>query len=412
VSDPVRSEVDPLDLLADEFLDRLRRGERPTVADYAAQYPELAERIRATFPAIELMEQGAPPTGAAGAGSAVAAKQDLPEVLGDFRLLREIGHGGMGVVYEAVQESLGRPVAVKVLPPALVKRGRFLERFRREARAAGRLHHTNIVPIHGVGEHDGVHFIIMQLIRGQGLDAVMQEVRRLRAGPLTAPDSPAATVAGSLAAGRFEERAEFPGAALAAETTTTKPTPLPAPADAAYFRAVARLGVQAAGALAYAHAQGVVHRDVKLSNLLLDLQGTLWVTDFGLAKADDSDALTDTGDLLGTLRYMAPERFDGVADARSDVYALGVTLYELLALRPAFDEADRGRLILHPGDLERQHPLQSHRDELPHAGRRLDRGGGHRPGRRVSVRGRVQRRRGQRQRHRAELGRAHPGQPE
>jgi hypothetical protein len=112
-----------------------------------------------------------------------------------------------------------------------------------------------------------------------------------------------------------------------------------------YWQGVARLGLQVADALDYAHRQGVLHRDVKPSNLLLDLRGTVWVTDFGLAKADDSENLTHTGDILGTLRYMPPEAFEGKADARADVYALGLSLYELLALRPAFGEKDRHQLI-------------------------------------------------------------------
>ena len=114
---------------------------------------------------------------------------------------------------------------------------------------------------------------------------------------------------------------------------------------ATYWQSVARIGVQVAEALDYAHKQGILHRDIKPSNLLLDTRGTVWVTDFGLAKADDQQNLTHTGDILGTLRYMPPEAFEGQLDARGDVYSLGLTLYELLALRPAFDEKDRNRLI-------------------------------------------------------------------
>ena len=126
------------------------------------------------------------------------------------------------------------------------------------------------------------------------------------------------------------------GAGTAASRRARKPT---------YWQSVARIGVQVADALEYAHKQGVLHRDIKPSNLLLDTQGTVWVTDFGLAKADDQQNLTHTGDILGTLRYMPPEAFEGKTDARSDVYSLGLTLYELLAFRPAFDEKERNRLI-------------------------------------------------------------------
>jgi serine/threonine protein kinase len=111
-----------------------------------------------------------------------------------------------------------------------------------------------------------------------------------------------------------------------------------------YFRSVARIGHQVAEALAYAHDRGVVHRDIKPSNLLLDAAGVVWVTDFGLAKTDE-EGLTRTGDILGTIRYMAPERFRGACDARADIYALGLTLYELALLRPAFESPDRLKLI-------------------------------------------------------------------
>ncbi len=112
-----------------------------------------------------------------------------------------------------------------------------------------------------------------------------------------------------------------------------------------YFQSVARIGLQVAEALEYANRQGVLHRDIKPSNLLLDTEGSVRVTDFGLAKTADSDDLTDTGDLVGTLRYMAPERFQGQCDVRSDVYSLGLTLYELVALRPAYEASDRHELI-------------------------------------------------------------------
>jgi serine/threonine protein kinase/tetratricopeptide (TPR) repeat protein len=274
----------------------------------------------------------------------------------------------MGVVYEAEQESLGRRVALKVLAAHGLRNPRHLLRFHREARAAARLHHTNIVPVFGVGESGGQHYYVMQFIPGLGLDAVLEEIKQLR-GPCPKDGAPArpaggapsaAEAARSLMTGRF-------AAAPAQETSEEQPAPAPATAAPApppsvvlpgqapgssatdsagrYARSVALVGVQVAEALDYAHRQGILHRDVKPSNLLLDGQGTVWVADFGLAKAADSDDLTHTGDIVGTVRYMAPERFEGRCDARSDVYALGLTLYELLARRPAFDGSDRAELI-------------------------------------------------------------------
>ncbi|MFO0798569.1 MAG: WD40 repeat domain-containing serine/threonine protein kinase [Gemmataceae bacterium] len=301
--------TDPLDPLADELLARHRRGERPDVEEFAACHPELADRIRSLFPALLALEAAgeASPSDTLSTGAR----------LGEYRLVREVGRGGMGVVYEAVQETLGRRVALKVLAAGAHDPSERLDRFRREARTAGRLHHTNIVPVYGVGADRGTHFYAMQYIRGRSLADVLADVRRRRTG---------STV-------------------VQAAGTGDASSTLPSASGATYFRRAGELIAQAADAVAHAHAQGVLHRDLKPSNLLVDDAGTLWVADFGLAKADDSDDLTRTGDLVGTLRYMAPERFRGEADGRSDVYALGATLYELLTLRPAFDAADRPHLI-------------------------------------------------------------------
>src|SRR5262249_29263598 len=177
VSQPNRVEA-----LAEEFLERRRQGERLTIADYTAKYPELAEEIRAFFPALLLVEDLKPdtadvtgPAAAAGLGPGIPGGR-----LGDYRILREVGRGGMGVVYEAEQESLGRHVALKVLPAQALLDPRHVQRFHREARAAARLHHTNIVPVFGVGEDAGLHYYVMQFIHGLGLDQVLDELRRLR----------------------------------------------------------------------------------------------------------------------------------------------------------------------------------------------------------------------------------------
>jgi len=353
----LHSEADPLDAVVESFLRRYRDGERPSLVEYTDRHPELADRIREVFPALVMIEE----IGSVGGVLAPPAPDrpgTMPDRLGDYRLLREIGRGGMGIVYEAVQESLGRHVALKVLPAATAGRELFLERFRREAQALARLHHTNIVPVFGVGESNDIHYYAMQFIQGQGLDAVLADVKRLRG--LAADWASAATVSVSADAGEAARSllaGHFPTAVQVSTEKHTRTTPLCPPtiagddsalsaqSEAHYYQSIARLGVQAAEGLAHAHAQGVLHRDIKPSNLLLDALGVLWITDFGLAKTEDSDNMTHTGDLVGTFRYMAPERFEGRADGRTDIYALGVTLYEMLTLRPPFDAADRVALI-------------------------------------------------------------------
>jgi serine/threonine protein kinase len=380
------SERNPIEELAEEFLARYRRGDRPALSEYTIRYPELADEIRDLFPALLVMEDVRPgkdePTGPY-PGQHMESKQ--LERLGDYRILREVGRGGMGIVYEAEQESLGRHVALKLLPGHALLDPQRLRRFQREARAAARLHHSNIVPVFGVGEEAGVHYYVMQYIAGQGLDQVLAGLRRLRrrqddgdpdsrvqrrlADTVLASDVARRLLSDSFTAGSPHSRPLSPEGRGAEE-------PLPSPGESvtlsetgrAYWQSVARIGIQVADALAYAHGHGILHRDIKPSNLLLDTQGTAWVTDFGLAKATDSDDLTGPGDIVGTVRYMAPERFGGQADERSDVYGLGITLYELLTLQPAFEASQRSKLmaqVLHgepfrprrinpavPGDLE------------------------------------------------------------
>jgi eukaryotic-like serine/threonine-protein kinase len=276
------SDPDPLLPLAEEFAERYRRGERPTLTEYAEKYPALAQRIRRLFPTLAVMEEfgsvDGEPTGPFGPAAGSAPRQ-----LGEYRLLHEIGRGGMGVVYEAVQESLGRHVALKVLTAHGLLSPTQLRRFDREAKAAARLHHTNIVPVYGVGEAEGVHYYAMQFIPGRSIDGVLRELRRLRHVPdaghldeLTRPETPPP--------GEESEpvvRNEAPAASSASGLSE-----LSGRSDVEYFRSVARVGVQAAEALAHAHAQGVLHRDIKPANLLIDTQGNVWITDFGLAKLE------------------------------------------------------------------------------------------------------------------------------
>jgi WD40 repeat protein/serine/threonine protein kinase len=273
----------------------------------------------------------------------------------------------MGVVYEAEQVSLGRRVALKLLPPHLTGTAQRRQRFVREAQAAARLHHTNIVPVFGFGDADGTPYFAMQFIRGQGLDAVIEELRQQTGGPARSPAGTtaeqAADLARSLVSGQFADPdpdatgapdAEVPAGAAKVETAVPGNTSVvksalsgvaAQPGKHTLYRSIARIGVQVARALDHAHQLGILHRDIKPANLLLDLFGIVWVTDFGLAKAEGQPDLTSAGDLLGTLRYMPPEALGGKSDARGDVYSLGLTLYELLALRPAFEEHDRAKLV-------------------------------------------------------------------
>ncbi len=392
--------------LAEEFVERYRRGEEPQLSEYIRRCPQHAAEIRELFPALVVMEKIAPHSDTGEWDPADIPPDHAlqhPRQLGDYRILREIGRGGMGVVYEAEQLSLSRHVALKVLLQSRFRDHRQLKRFHREAKAAGSLHHTNIVPVFGVGEEGALHYYVMQYIPGLGLDEVLEELVERRYGEASqtrqrakderdvAPrDGSAAVAAESLLSGRFlrpvtkcdpagssavslagndtkigdagqEGEEHDPGGnssaeakrgrlsdtfslsnsslqRVAASQAGTKPQQV-------YWHSVARIGMQAAAGLEYAHQQGILHRDVKPANLLLDVYGNLWIADFGLAWTGEGDNLTQTGDVLGTLRYMAPERFNGQGDARSDVYSLGLTLYELLALQPAFRESDRNKLV-------------------------------------------------------------------
>ena len=371
---PRGSSFDPrLEQVAVSYLNRLRGGERPSVEEYAERYPELAAEIRDALSALLLVEELSARTSAGSRAARIDVETGLgveaqgnrghaaPVRLGEYQLLEQIGRGGMGVVYEAVQKSLKRRVALKILPYYSLLDERLLERFRREAQAAAKLHHPNIVPVYGSGVHEGVHYYAMQYIEGRGLDSVLKEIRRLRnvnndeAGAEFPDELTSSLTTGLLTdsypllddqqASRTSSHVSTGEAASTAHEVSVLPAPGNTRSHALYYRGVARLTQQGAEALEYAHEHGVLHRDVKPSNLLLDRSGTVWVADFGLAKDQAVGDLTATGELVGTLRYMPPERFQGEGDRRSDVYSLGLTLYELLTLRPAFAASDRSRLL-------------------------------------------------------------------
>jgi serine/threonine protein kinase len=299
-----------------EYQAALEEGSRPNRTEFLSRYPDIRGELAECLDGLEFLHSTVPLLQPEPAPVAPTAPLAPEETIGDFALIREIGRGGMGVVYEAIQLSLGRRVALKVLPFAATLDARQLQRFENEARAAAQLHHTNIVPVFAVGCERGVHYYAMQLIEGRTLAEVIDHLQ----------DAPAPAVTPSVTT--------VAGAAAMTEQSIQSKT---------FFRLVAKLGVQAAEALEYAHQMGVVHRDVKPGNLLLDGRGTLWVTDFGLARIQSCPLLTAPGDLVGTLRYMSPEQAAGkpVIDPRSDVYSLGATLYELLTLEAAFPATDR-----------------------------------------------------------------------
>lgn len=324
------------DLVA-EYIEAVEAGQAPDRGALLDRYPEYSDKLAEFFAARDQLAYLTPPRPATFATE--------HGELGDFRILRLVGRGGMGIVYEAEQISLRRRVALKVLPFAATMDPRQLQRFQNEARAAASLQHPHIVPVHAVGCERGVHYYAMQFIDGQTLADLICQLRGLKrpaqSGELPTPPS--------------ADTVEEPRVQAATEPSVREP---------AYFRRVAEWGIQAAEALEHAHALGIVHRDVKPANLMVDAQGTLWVTDFGLARTAADNGMTMTGDVLGTLRYMSPEQAlakHGLVDHRTDVYSLGVTLYELLTLRPAIDGKDRQEIQQQVAAEEPQPPRRINR---------------------------------------------------
>ncbi len=337
--------------ILDEYLQGLEAGLAPDFEELAGRHPDLAGTLKEYLGHLRSLHDAAGGFAAPVTDLRAVEREDAEDLtplgrcLGDFRLVREVGRGGMGVVYEAEQLSLGRRVALKILPFAAVLDSQQIARFKNEAQAAAQLHHPNIVPVYAVGADRGVHYYAMQFIEGQSLDQAIAELRASSGArgkrASTEPAQSAVTWAdgddvGSrrsvLRTGRADRRN--------------------------YFFSATRLGIQAAEALHAAHSYGVVHRDVKPSNLLLDETGKLWVTDFGLARCQTDATLTRTGDVVGTRRYMSPEQAAGggaLVDERSDVYSLGVTLYELLTLRQAFPAEDAAELLR---QIDRHDPIR------------------------------------------------------
>jgi serine/threonine protein kinase len=343
--------------LLDQYLRSLEAGCPVSLDALAEKHPHLAKELVRLGEGIDVIHQATQclSSGDLALGSQVSAPS---ATLGDFRLGREIGRGGMGVVYEAHQISLDRKVALKVLPFAAVWDTKQVARFQNEARAVAQLHHPNIVPVFSVGEEQGIHFYAMQLIAGRSLEMVLAghhhglaETPNGPAGPTVRetldPGSGPAKAHSSLtnwSAGQPSALANFGSTGLDGS-------------DGDLFRGVAKLGIEVAEALHHAHECGIIHRDVKPSNLLCDEQGKTWVADFGLARVENNPGVTLTGDVVGTLRYMSPEQAGGrqaEVDARTDVYGLGATLYEILTHQSPFPAEDRQQLL---SDINTRDPV-------------------------------------------------------
>ena len=316
----------PIEILATDFMEAHRNGEEPSVDEWAEKYARLADEIREFFPMLIAMEELKTDK------EVSVLRNQMPgelhfETLGAYRIVREIGRGGMGVVLEGYDDERQHRVAIKVLPWRFSGVPRWRERFEREAKLAAALHHRNIVPIIGFREQDGYCYYLMHYVDAIGVDWVIQrlcedsqlvfsnEIRRFNNR-------------------RFEQNpvAKDPRGQI---TRTS-------------WVMFARIALQVAQALRYAHEQDTLHNDIKPGNLLLDARGKVWVADFGLARLLETEnpaASQDPKRLTGTLRYMAPERFRGEADKRSDLYSLGMTLYELSTLTAVFDASDNKKLI-------------------------------------------------------------------
>lgn len=343
---------EPLEILISRFTDAVRRGKRPSVEEYALRYGEWADEIREMFPLIESLERWK------GEKEVECLRRSVPEEfpvrrMGEYRLGRELGRGGMGVVFEAEHESTGEHFALKLLPWRFAAdMDLWKERFQREAATIAKVRHPNIVRVYGFGTHEGYCYYAMELVEGVSLDWIIRrlretndvvyvdEIRRARHEGGDPPGSRGDPLSGATVCGLHRDSwAEF-----------------------------ADIGHQVALALGHAHEAGVLHNDIKPANLLLERTGKVIVTDFGIGRRADGDRTDAEEQPTGTLRYMAPERLAGHSETRSDIYALGLTMYELVTRTPAFDIVDRRALA----DAILRGAVRRPRELVPHIPRGLE----------------------------------------
>ncbi len=331
-----QDETQTLEAIVEEFTAEIRAGRRPDVQQYVQKNPAHAEELPDLLSSVAMIEglKNYSPN------SAVPDQRfteiDVPDFLGEYRIVREIGRGGMGIVFEAVHETLGRRVAIKVMTAGLISNTKHLERFHREAVSAASLHHTNIASVFGAGEDNGLHFYVMEFIDGQSLSQILRGEALGTDETVNFPATPeSATTPSSQATQATQPDRSCEELIIGEQTVPAKNR----------YKWVADTGQQIADALSYAHEKNILHRDIKPANLVMDSHGTVWLTDFGLAKNIVDEALTQTGDIIGTPQYMAPESFSGDYDTRSETYCLGLTLYEMATLQPAFQNSSPGRVI-------------------------------------------------------------------
>jgi serine/threonine protein kinase len=347
-----------------EYLDAIHAGQKIEVTKLLEKHGAVAGELVGCFDTLDFMHNMGMELSLDGRAIDLSQPGEsnrgdrLTRILGDYRIIQEVGRGGMGVVYEAQQISLDRQVALKILPFAALANDQQLQRFKNEARAAATLQHPHIVPVFAVGCERGIHYYTMQYIEGPTLAEVLGELRATEVGDIrprecdvTKPSPQAPHYRVGPPDADVEPKHEHLKSPVDADTRREIQAELSTQRSnsmASHYRTVARWGVEAAEALAYSHENGVLHRDIKPANLLIDRAGKLWITDFGLARLEKDASMTMTGDLIGTLRFMAPEQALAKrisVDHRTDVYSLGATLYELLTLRPAFDGRDREQLL-------------------------------------------------------------------
>ncbi|MCA9126806.1 MAG: serine/threonine protein kinase [Planctomycetales bacterium] len=325
-----------VDQIAEEFSAAIRSGLAPSIADYLQMYPDESGQLARLLESISMIE-GMKQQFEMGKDETTSPAIDA---LDDYQIVREIGRGGMGIVFEALHQSLGRRVAIKVLAESLLERHQQLSRFRQEARAAARLRHSNIVPVYGVGHANGYHYYVMDYVNGCSMAAWLGNARtdyanenthtlasRGRTARTTSLD---ATIDTLQVGGNYSTTcwANLKGG------NDKRPSFLNLGASKDGCRWIARKGATICDALEYAHTQGVLHRDIKPANILVDQANEVWLADFGLAKLFGQGELTKSGDIIGTPQYMPPESFNGKYDARSEVFAVGLTLFEMLTGRP------------------------------------------------------------------------------